>query len=68
MSEQKYKFIKSQERMRQELHHLWENEAVYAFVGGPNYIKKRELEICECLVDREYFIGITKSLWELRHI
>jgi hypothetical protein len=49
----KYKFIKSRTQIERELNNLWDNEILYKFVFGSDYVKKRELEIMECIPIRE---------------
>jgi hypothetical protein len=62
-----YKFIKSSEQMVSDLYNLWGNYPLYKFIHGAQYIRKRELEICECLPDidgkRHMFIELTRFDW-----
>lgn len=64
----KYKFIKSRDQMIKELEDLWDNYELYRFIKGEEYIYYRELEICECMVERdiEEFINISKMLYNIK--
>ena len=63
----KYQFIKSNEEMTNELHNLWDNFPLYKFIHGSQYVRKRELAICECLSDvdnkRKLFIELARFDW-----
>lgn len=63
----KYQFIKSHEDMTNELYHLWDNFPLYKFIHGSQYVRKRELTICECLSDtdnkRKLFIELARCDW-----
>lgn len=63
----KYKYLKSQQQMRDELYALWDNIEVYVFVEGYNYVQKREHEICHILTlhDRKVFIETNRCDWLL---
>lgn len=67
----KYQFIKSPEQMALELKQLWANYPLYKFIHGAQYIRKRELEICECLTNkdgyRDMFIELNRFDWLLEN-
>lgn len=51
-----YQFIKTKSTIKDELYHLWDNYPLYRFICDAQYIRKRELDISECLIDREQYI------------
>jgi hypothetical protein len=59
----KYQFIKSKLQVAQELHNLWDNYPLYKFINGAQWIRKRELDISECLIDREDWIEVCRTTW-----
>jgi len=61
------KFIKSREQMVNELYYLWDNYLLYKFLEGNEYIIQKELEICECLVDKERldFISTSRVIYDI---
>ena len=62
-----YQFIKSEQQMVDELRNLWSNYPLYKFIHGSQYVRKRELAICECLSDvdnkRKLFIELARFDW-----
>ena len=64
-----FAFIKSRYKMIEQLNHLWDNQELYTFFHGTEFIRYKELEICECLPDRNYerdlFIELTRCDWIL---
>lgn len=62
-----YQFIKSEQQMVDELRNLWDNFPLYKFIHGSQYVRKRELDICECLTDvenkRGLFIELARFDW-----
>lgn len=63
-----YQFIKSKLKIKDELFALWENYPLYKFISGSQYIRKRELEIAECLIDREEFIEQCRTVWHIEQL
>lgn len=65
----KYKYIKSEEQMREQLFHLWDNYEILIFLKGHDYIEKRERLICECLTDRQsvLFVELQRFDWIVDH-
>jgi hypothetical protein len=63
----KYKYLKSQQQMRDELYTLWNNYEVYVFLQGYDWVKNREHEICHILTtdEREVFIETNRCDWIL---
>ena len=61
------KFIKSREQMVNELFYLWDNFLLYKFFEGIDYIVKKELEICECLIEKERldFISTSRVIYDI---
>lgn len=59
-----YQFIKSKITIIQELNNLWDNLPLYRFLREESWIRKKELEIAECLVDREQFIEKSRLLYK----
>lgn len=59
----KYSFIKSRLEIAQQLRNLWDNYDLYRFIIGIEGIRKRELEIAECLFDREDYIELCRIIW-----
>jgi hypothetical protein len=59
-----YQFIQSTDQMVSKLYNLWDNELLYKFIHGSQYVRKRELDICECLSDidnkRKLFIELVR--------
>ena len=66
-----YQFIKGTEQMERELRNLWNNYPLYKFICGAQYVRKRELEICECLSNhdgyRDLFIELNRFDWLLEN-
>ena len=58
-----YQFIKTKLEIAEELHKLWDNFPLYKFVKGSQWIRKRELEISECLIDRDTWIEVCRVTW-----
>ena len=61
----KYQWIKSEFEIRDQLYNLWDNFPLYKFINGAQWIRKRELDIAECLANRETFIELTRCDWLL---
>lgn len=64
----KYLFIKSKLKIADELHELWDNYPLYKFINGAQWIRKRELEICQSLTQREAedWIEVCRVTWQQR--
>ena len=58
-----YQFIKTKLQIAEELHTLRDNYPLFKFINGSQWIRKRELEIAECLVDRETWIEVCRTFW-----
>lgn len=60
-----YQFIKTKLEIAQELHSLWDNFPLYKFVNGAQWVRKRELDIAECLTERERedWIEVCRTVW-----
>ena len=56
--------------MAKELHKLWDLYPLYKFINGAQWVRKRELEICECLMedDREQWIEVCRSIWDMQQL
>lgn len=65
---QKYKYIRSKDDMLRSLHNLWDNEELYTFLKGKDYIDKVEIEITECMTneDRKMFLILAKFDYMLK--
>lgn len=63
----KFKYIKSNEQMRNDLFNLWNNMELYKFLKGYDWIIKQEHEICHIMTkdEREVFIEINRCDWLL---
>ena len=61
----KYLFVKTKLQIAEELHKLWDNAPLYKFISGAQYIRKRELDIAECLVEseRDDWIELCRTVW-----
>ena len=61
----KYLFIKSKLKIAQELHELWDNYPLYKFINGAQWVRKREIEICQSLTESETedWIEICRTVW-----
>lgn len=61
----KYTFIKSKLQMAEDLHKLWDNYPLYKFINGAQWVRKRELDICECLTEeeRQDWIEVCRTVW-----
>lgn len=63
------KFVKSHAQMVIELRQLWENYDIYKFLEGEDFIRKKELSICECIPnhkgERDMFIDLNRFDWLL---
>ena len=62
----KYQFIKSKLKIAEELHQLWDNYPLYKFINGAQWVRKRELDIAECLADRDEWIDVCRVVWKQR--
>ena len=53
--------------MVNELFYLWDNFLLYKFFEGIDYIVKKELEICECLIEKERldFISTSRVIYDI---
>lgn len=62
-----YQFIKSSTQMEEELNRLWDDYPLYKFVCDAQWVRKKELAICECVPDkdgqRELFIELVRFDW-----
>jgi hypothetical protein len=62
-----YQFIKGTKQMERELRNLWNNYPLYKFIHGAQYVRKREIEICECIPNhknkRDLFIELVRFDW-----
>ena len=49
-------------KMTKELYDLWDNERLYVFLEGEDYVKQKEVEITQCLTSnkRKEFILLAK--------
>lgn len=59
----KYSFIKSRLEIAEQLRHLWDNYNLYRFIMGTEGVRKQELEIAECLFDRDDYIEVCRIIW-----
>jgi hypothetical protein len=61
----KYLFIKSKLKIAEELHTLWDNYPLYKFINGAQWVRKRELDICESMTrsDAEDWIEVCRTVW-----
>ena len=61
----KYLFIKSKLKIAQELHELWDNYPLYKFINGAQWVRKRELDICQSLTHDEAldWIEVCRVTW-----
>ena len=50
--------------MIEELNELWDNLPLYRFLREETWMRKKELEIAECLVDRERFIEKARLVYQ----
>lgn len=62
----KYVFIKSKIKIAEELHQLWDNYPLYKFINGAQWVRKRELEIAECLTENDDWIEVCRIVWQQR--
>lgn len=63
-----YQFIKTKFKIKDELYNLWENYPLYKFISGAQWIRKRELDIAECLIDRDKFIEQCRMVWQIEEL
>lgn len=65
----KFKYLKSNEQMMYELFTLWDNQNLYTFLQGEEYVKEREHEICKQLPKnkREMFILLAEFEYIFSH-
>ena len=61
----KFQFIKTKLQIAQELHTLWDNNPLFKFINGAQWIRMRELDIAACLTkeDRETWIEVCRTVW-----
>ena len=63
-----YQWIKSKLKVKEELFTLWENYPLFKFISGAQWVRKRELDIAECLIDREQFIEQCRMVWQVEEL
>jgi hypothetical protein len=63
-----YQWIKSKLKVKEELFALWENYPLYKFISGAQWVRKRELDIAECLIDREQYIEQCRMVWHVEEL
>lgn len=65
----KYKYLKSNEQMMYELFTLWDNQNLYTFLRGEEYVKQQEREITKQLTTnkREMFILLAEFEYIFSH-
>ena len=63
-----YQFIKTKFKIKDELYNLWEHYPLYKFISGAQWIRKRELDIAECLIDRDKFIEQCRMVWQIEEL
>lgn len=65
----KYRYLKSNEQMMYELFTLWDNQNLYTFLKGEEYVKEQEHEICKQLTKdkREMFILLAEFEYIFSH-
>lgn len=65
----KYRYLKSNEQMMYELFTLWDNQNLYTFLNGEEYVKQQEREICKQLTKnkREMFILLAEFEYIFSH-
>lgn len=59
----KFQFIKTKLQVAEELYTLWSNYPLYKFINGAQWVRKRELDIAECLIDRDEWIDVCRVVW-----
>ncbi len=66
----KYLFIKSKLKIAEELHTLWDNYPLYKFINGAQWIRKREIAICESMTMEEAldWIEVCRTVWLQRQL
>lgn len=62
----KFQFIKTKLQVAEELHILWSNYPLYKFINGAQWIRQRELEIAESIVDADTWIEVCRVVWQQR--
>lgn len=60
--------MRTADDMKSALFNLWDNAELYTFFKGIDYVNKREIEITECMTNRnrEMFLTLTKIDYLLR--
>lgn len=55
--------------MRNKLFELWDNQRLYEFLKGPEYVEQLENEITKSLSqkDKIVFIGVCREYYEYSH-
>jgi hypothetical protein len=64
----KFQFIKTKLQVAEELHRLWDQYPLYKFINGAKWIRQRELEIAESVVDAETWIELCRTVWQNRQL
>jgi hypothetical protein len=64
----KFQFIKTKLQVAEELHKLWDQYPLYKFINGAQWIRQRELEIAESVVDAETWIELCRNVWQNRQL
>ena len=61
----KFKYIKTNQQMYDDLFKLWNNTELYVFLKGSEYITQQEHEICHIMTkkERHLFIELTRFDW-----
>lgn len=65
----KFKYIKSEQQMMYELFTLWDNQNLYTFLRGEEYVRQQEREITKQLTrdKREMFILLAEFEYIFSH-
>lgn len=65
----RFKYLKSNEQMMYELFTLWDNQNLYTFLRGEEYVRKQEREITKQLTKdkREMFILLAEFEYIFSH-
>jgi hypothetical protein len=60
----KFQFIKTKLQVAEELHRLWDQYPLYKFINGAQWVRQRELEIAESVIDAETWIELCRTVWQ----
>lgn len=61
-----FQFMKTKLQVAEDLHKLWDQYPLFKFINGAQWVRQRELEIAESVIDAETWIEVCRTVWQQR--